>query len=410
MTPGAVLGAALIAGTFGFLGALFGVIFRDFVAVPRNELAREERQRKRAAFALFGSYADPLAAAATAVFWRLEEAFYHPGRATYLELPKPVTEFQRYKFESTVYRLAALLGWIRAFRRELSFFSLDDRTRLHRLEEEIRGFGNALAEGKREEVRRAERLGRFWGIELPEDADRVMEASVSMEEAVKTRHKLDDLWRIRERPPEEQATICCTAADALCRSSGVPEVPLEVAAANVPGAVEILGVREAWVFREQQAAIGDVMLEEISAERSGGRVAVRRFEVIGYGPFDLLLRRAEADAPERRWVGLLERMLMGLDLRGGEEWDARIFQLHEALLATARILVAVAEVEERPGSVEEPTVKRAQEIIAVLETSRAAPKQRAGVGSPDEGASKNTKEGAGRRADRKGGWPWRRGN
>ena len=369
MTPGAALGAALIAGAFGFLGALLGVLLRDFVAAPRNELAREERQRRRAAFALYGSYADPLAAAATAVFWRLEEAFYHPGRAAYLELSEPVTEFQRYKLESTVYRLAALLGWIRAFRRELSFFSLDDRTRLYDLEREIGGLGKALAEGKREEARRAERLSTLWGVGLPGDGDRVMEASVKMEEAVKTRHGLNDLWRMRERPDDEQLAICATAAETLCRSVGEDGIASEKLREALPRAVDILGVREAWIFRDQQAAIGDLMLRELKGEPVAAGPGARRFEVMGYGAFDAMLREPSEDAPGRRWIGLLRRMLTELNVREDDGSDARVYQLRMTLLATAKILVAVAGVPERPGSVDEETASRAREVIAHLDSA-----------------------------------------
>jgi hypothetical protein len=111
-TQGALIvaAAALTSGFLGFLGVLGAVVLRDFWAAPWLEVRRENRERKRAAFSVYRSYVDPLAAATTSVFWRLHEAFYEPGRAAYLKFPEPVTEFQRYKKESTVYRLAALFG------------------------------------------------------------------------------------------------------------------------------------------------------------------------------------------------------------------------------------------------------------------------------------------------------------
>ena len=102
--------AVLCSGVLGFLGVVVGVVLRDFWAAPRLETRRETRERRRAAFAVYTSYADPLAAAAASVFWRLNEAFYEPARAAYLKVPEPATEFHRYKLESTIYRLAALLG------------------------------------------------------------------------------------------------------------------------------------------------------------------------------------------------------------------------------------------------------------------------------------------------------------
>jgi hypothetical protein len=153
---------------------------------------------------VYRTYADPLAAAAASVFWRLYEAFYQPSRVTYLKLPEPITEFQRYKKESSVYRFGALFGWIRALRRDLSFFTVDDKTRVHTVEEAITTFEEALVEGKFVEAQRAADLAKLWGIALPEDPDLSSEAAVKMEEAVKFRYHIDELWRVAEMKEEEK--------------------------------------------------------------------------------------------------------------------------------------------------------------------------------------------------------------
>ena len=57
-------------------------------------------------------------------------------------------------------------------------------------------------------------------------------------------------------------------------------------------------------------------------------------------------------------------MLDSLDLRQEDGSDARVHQLRMTLVATARILVSVASVQERPGSVSEGTVKAAKKVIA----------------------------------------------
>ena len=248
---------------------------------------------------MYRSYVDPLAAATTSVFWRLHEAFYEPGRAAYLKLPEPVTEFQRYKKESTVYRLAALFGWIRAFRRELSFFTLDDKTRVHAVEEAVGALEHALAEGKLVEARRAKKLAELWGIALAEDPDVASDAAVRMEEAVKTCHGLDELWRVAEMAEEEKLRVCATAAGALARyAEGEKEVPQGTLEAKLPDSVGILAVREAWIFRDQQGAIGDVMLEEVSPDGTAGR----RFDVKGYAAFDAILREGfEATRRVEEW-------------------------------------------------------------------------------------------------------------
>lgn len=164
------------------------------------------------------------------------------------------------------------------------------------------------------------------------------------------------------------------------------EIPPGTVEAKLPEAVGILAVREAWIFRDQQGAIGDVMLEEISSNGT----ATRRFDVKGYAAFDAILREglettghAEEELDngidretvsgvqppfgsrhDRLWFELIERMLNGLDLRQEHGSDARVNQLRMTLVATARILVSVASVRERPGSVSEGTVKAAKKVIA----------------------------------------------
>lgn len=359
-------------------------MLRDFWAAPRLEVRREDRKRERAAFSVYRSYADPLAAATTSVFWRLHEAFYDPGRAAYLKFADPVTEFQRYKKESTVYRLAALFGWIQAFRRDLSFFTLDDKTRVHAVEEAVGALEHALAEGKLVEARRAKELAELWGVALPEDPDLISEAAVEMEEAVKTRHHVDELWQVARMADGEKLRVCATAASALARSAGAKKVPRETLEAELTDAVRILAVREAWIFRDQQGAIGDVMLEEILPGGSAGR----RFDVKGYAAFHKMLyediepaknvwqglrvrayRDTKADSGralrhvDQNWFGPIEKMLDGVDLREENGTDARVVQLRKILVATARILVSIVSVDERPGSVSEITVRTAKEVL-----------------------------------------------
>ena len=44
-------------------------------------------------------------------------------------------------------------------------------------------------------------------------------------------------------------------------------------------------MRQAWIYRDWQQAIGDVMIRDIKGP-------VRRFDIIGYGEFEALLRSA----------------------------------------------------------------------------------------------------------------------
>ena len=85
-------------------------------------------------------------------------------------------------------------------RRELSFFTIDDRTRPKTVEDAIRELESALADGRHEEMRRIETLARLWALELPDDYRKRSEISVEIEGEIKTRYHLDEMWELHELP------------------------------------------------------------------------------------------------------------------------------------------------------------------------------------------------------------------
>ncbi|MDQ3833145.1 MAG: hypothetical protein M3315_05830 [Actinomycetota bacterium] len=363
----------LQAALIGAVAALVVVLLRDvgsrllFDVLARFffEWRGERSERRKAALAVYSTYADPLASAATSLFWRLREVFYEPHRATFLRQPEPSTELQRYKKVSTLYRLAALLGWIRGFRRELSFFTVDDRTRLRTLEDAINQFESALADGRGVEVQRVEGLAELWGFKLPDDDQRKSTLSVKVEAEIKNRFAVFELWDIRERPESQKLEICAVAGEVLAQELREDLVRREAIDENLSQAVEILGVREAWLWRDWQAAIGDLMLEEVSAGR-------RRFEVKGYVRF---LEMREKDGPERDWMELLAKVMQGVDISRSDGSDARVLQLKGALAATAKILIALSQVKERPGSVPTQTLKEARQVLKAFCKLSSAPRK-----------------------------------
>src|SRR5690606_149979 len=98
---------------------------------------RDEKQRleRKSDGDIFRLYADPLAEATRALFYRLKEIVEVNGRAIYLSPEAPQTEYNKYKFTSTLYRLAAVLGWIRAFRRDRSYLDPGVSANQRKLEE-----------------------------------------------------------------------------------------------------------------------------------------------------------------------------------------------------------------------------------------------------------------------------------
>jgi hypothetical protein len=95
------------------------------------------------------------------------------------------------------------------------------------------------------------------------------------------------------------------------------------------------------------------MLSEITSDR-------RRFEVKGYAAFLELTKNA---APERQWTDRLYEIFHELDICQSDDSDARILQLKKTLVATAKLLVALAEVRQRAGSVSDESLATARAVI-----------------------------------------------
>ncbi|MGB8501584.1 hypothetical protein, partial [Mycobacterium sp.] len=128
---------------------------------------RERRVRRESATTVYRKYADPLAAASTALFYRLREIFDERGEGFYLQNHEHVVRYEHYKAISTLYRLAAFLGWVQGLKRELFFVP---RTRPRRdagLERELRRLESALADGDWVEEVRLESLLRLSSVTAP---------------------------------------------------------------------------------------------------------------------------------------------------------------------------------------------------------------------------------------------------
>src|ERR1700755_936880 len=113
-------------------------------------------------------YAEPLTAAATDLLLRFKEVLRDQS-AQYLSPSTPSGEYFTYKRHSTIYRFAALLGWIRALDRDVYLLGPHQHEGQTHLLEAIDLFTGALADGPSLEFLRAQRLCEVWCLpSLPE--------------------------------------------------------------------------------------------------------------------------------------------------------------------------------------------------------------------------------------------------
>ena len=85
---------------------------------------------------------------------------------------------------------------------------------------------------------------------------------------------------------------------------------------HLSAAIAYLGIREAYIYRDWQEGIGDLMIRP-------ARVGERHFEVVGYREFESICR----DDGNADWISRLSRLFENLDFSRVDHWDARQQQL-----------------------------------------------------------------------------------
>lgn len=323
-------------GLISALITLLGILLKDFIL--RGWV--EYRANRRLAIEVYRNYADPIAAAASSLFWRLREILVEEGRGAFLKTSGSETPFDKYKYESTLYRISALIAWLRAYRRELTFFSLSDSDKLRELKDAILAFEAALADGAHIESRRVRSVAALWELTVPES--KIFSIGVAVEQVLKTFLHSNTAATANDLTQDVQFRLCKTVSDTLTQRISIAPLPEKIVRETSQSAIRSLSIREAWLYRDFQSGIGDLMIRITE----GG---ARRFDVAGFKDFEALL--LSEDDNDKRWVERLMRIVNGLDISGADQYDARVSLLEETFLATIRLLAVLAQIDPDRGSV-----------------------------------------------------------
>jgi hypothetical protein len=302
-----------------------------------DALAQERRAVERSELETLRVYADPLRAALERLLYRIRE-LRESDRAVFFLEEAPDTAYMEYKYLSTMYRLGAVLGWIRAYRRERALLD-PSATSEDKLEQAIDTIQRHLADGTHVE---RQRLDELMGVLVR--SDREFEENKLAELAVRLENILhQQVSGLGHKDPkkmalEDQTKLAEAVARLMTDELGVT-LPEELVSSRRAEICAILGVQEAWLYRDWQSGIGDLMLH-------GVEDAPRRFDVIGFREFErrYLASRQESDHEDRLWFDRLEGPFPGLDLRHDDIFDARRGQI---LGLEPPIGALIAEIEER---------------------------------------------------------------
>ena len=265
---------------------------------------------------------------------------------------------------STLYRLASVLGWIRACRREFSYLRLAGIKENEPIHRAITVFENALADGSWVERERVRRLCAFWNIcsgeHLEGEPRRLENIGVQVDNVIYDKleaAQADDPIALNE---SERLALCVSVAGVMTSSLATNDVNSVFLQKTWPEAFNIIATREAWIYKDWQSAIGDIMLGRLED-------ADRKFEVVGYGEFEQMCRIG--DQQQKQWIQCLSDIFDGVDFSIEDRFDARPRQLRTLARATAALVRALHAAQGSRSMIADAAVSTADTVLREVKES-----------------------------------------
>lgn len=332
-SPADLWWVGLASAAIGAISALIVPILKDFVIQRLNDRRTKQNTQQE----IFRNYAAPLATAGEKLLWRFKEIFIDQ-RHHFLKSGTLPLVYNEYKRHSTLYRIACLLGWMRAISLELSSLPRGQSGFLTPVASGIAKVQSALADGPHVEVHRLEQMCAVWGLSL-EGLDAKRKESLAMEFEVKLyelggntlRH---DSKHLENLEPSEKTEICRLLSKFLCEKLKRVGLADSIIVETLNTAVSRLAYREALIYRDWQDAIGDLMLEHDPD-------SVRRFKLIGYERFEDLLKG------KALWIEVFRDSIVDIDFDSIDPNDFRAKQLRDLASGVASIILSLSDSDEK---------------------------------------------------------------
>lgn len=302
---------------------------------------RNKKQESKKVLDVFKLYGEPLALSVRSMAFRLKEIFQYNAR--YFRSSTPPNEKHRYHYVSTLYRLCSVMGWIRAASREQASLDVADKRFNLEIDRSLKAFQSTLSENKQINGSLIQFLCQQWNLSCE---------TIEAEDMARWEEKIDGMiWQALHDQKENtlheiheekfQLSLITDVSEFLAKALEQDPVPTDTLSSNRSKAFGALGRKEAWIFRDWQYAIGDMMIRENNSEFSP-----RRLEVIGYREFEDLFLKLENDPRHNRWIERVDRLFRNLNLSSDDRIDARPQQLKNILSSLIRLLEVLENADQ----------------------------------------------------------------
>ena len=349
----------LMAALAGAGATLLAVLLKDIV-VP---IVVSFRAAKKEELDAIEKYAEPLAVAAYSLFFRLHEIL-ESKRASFLLTESSPSKFHTYKYRSSIYRFAGVLGWIWALKKEKSLLLDKDRANERSVYKSIAALESAFADGPHVEAAILRELCSLWRIRADDVAGKgIFDQVAAQIDSVLDNHLYDSQtsteWDINNVPRDKQKAICSEIAELVANSFSTPTPSAKLIGETLNRSVQILSPKQAWIFRDWQNAIGQLMMLEISSP-------VRMFDIIGFSEFDELFEK------KNKWILELDSMLKDLRPAMNDPSDYRIEQLWTIYEALSHMIVTLKGIRLKKQIISDELLREARRVTALREAQRSS--------------------------------------
>ena len=330
LTPGE---ATIISSVISALIAIFVLFLSKHFENKKYEHEKYDAVKK---------YANPIIFATEQLAWRLREILNFNG--AYLLPNAPQNGFFKYKFDSTVYRLCAVLGWIQAAKKEQSYIE-GIKVKQHRnVQAAITKFHKLLADGSHLEVSILNDLAQLFNIKLDSfnDTERVL-LGVELEKIVFSYISDSVKKNIAILNETSQVNMVQEIMDFICDKIAQPKVSFNEIKKKRVIAINEISREYCWIYRDWQSAIGDEMIEIIEN-------ANRRFDVIGFAKF-------QEKHDDNIWLKKVDNLFSNLDVSVDDKYDTRVGQLKQVFEASIDLIETFKVLVKQQETISEESLK-----------------------------------------------------
>ncbi|MEM8847779.1 MAG: hypothetical protein AAGD17_11815 [Bacteroidota bacterium] len=296
---------------------------------------RRKKDRKRTEYNIYKSYSKPIIAAAESLAWRLREVLMFNG--AYLLPDAPMNGFFKYKFDSTVYRLCFLIGWIRAVQKEHSYIEGISDKQNPKIREAINSFQKVLADGSHVEVSILEELCKLYNLEEKQISDSIRKKlGVEIERIVFGFIPDQVKKNVTNLKSEQKLKMISSIMDLISEHTQQNKVEEAQIAQKVDIAIDEIAREFCWIYRDWQNAIGDEMILKLD---NGNRY----YDVIGFAEF--MEKRTKNE-----WIQKADNLFANLDVSIDNRFDTRVSQVKRVYVSLVELITVLNEtIEDQEG-------------------------------------------------------------